>query len=809
MLEQTQEPRKQRWGLLTLFAGVILPAISIAVETTTHISAGDFFDPIPTVWHVLLVVFVPLANLQLWLTVRKGRTERVTLLGLTNAAVIGISFFYTIIYAPVLPLAAIALIYFGLGLLPLAPAFSLFAAIYLRLQFWRSAPDGFALRVSGLAFGLFLAFTAMTLIALPVALTRWGLKMAASASPEQSARGIRWLRVVGDKDFLLRACYARTGLAIDPVGFLFSLEDPVTPEEARKIYYRLTGVTFDTSRPPERRGSGFFPQDTFDFDPDQGGTNISGKLKGLSLAQSRMDGSIDADAGLGYIEWTLSFRNDAARQQEARAQVQLPPGGVVSRLTLWVEGEEREAAFAGRARARAAYEQVVRTRLDPVLVTTAGRDRVLVQCFPVPPNGGQMKIRFGITVPLVLEDRAHGRLRLPHFLDRNFRIPDEVNHAVWVESESQLQTESESLRMEAPRTDLYALRGSVKDAELSDAGLYLLASRASAGAQAWTRDPVKNNGEIVRQLIEEKRLRARSRIVLVLDTSGRMAAWNSAISAALKTLPPDVDLRMLLADGNGVYEAGASQHPLIANPEELARLIQSVRFEGGADNVAPLLKAWDIAAENPQTSVIVWIHGPQPLLLQPVEELRQRWERRPDGPSLYAVQADNGPDRIEEGLDEIRSVEVVPRMGPLQSDLERLFAQLTGGTLSLGYVRTVEKTAAPPAQSPSPAAKETSAHLARLWANDEVARLMNARDKDHTEEAIQLATRYQLVTPVSGAVVLETQEQYRQAGLEAVEPGTIPTIPEPEMLLLVAIVGGVLLWLLYRQKLARPGRISF
>jgi hypothetical protein len=86
--------------------------------------------------------------------------------------------------------------------------------------------------------------------------------------------------------------------------------------------------------------------------------------------------------------------------------------------------------------------------------------------------------------------------------------------------------------------------------------------------------------------------------------------------------------------------------------------------------------------------------------------------------------------------------------------------------------------------------------------------LIVARDEKHLEEATKLATRYRLVTPVSGAVVLETQEQYERAGLEPVEPGTVPTIPEPEMVLLVAVVGAVLLWLLYRRKLAR-GRMSF
>ena len=106
----------------------------------------------------------------------------------------------------------------------------------------------------------------------------------------------------------------------------------------------------------------------------------------------------------------------------------------MSRLNLWVNGEPREAAFAGRTKVTQAYQQVaIRQRRDPVLVTTAGRDRVLVQCFPV-PVGGEMKIRLGITIPLLLEDQTHANLVMPHFVNRNFRIPDDVRHSVWIES---------------------------------------------------------------------------------------------------------------------------------------------------------------------------------------------------------------------------------------------------------------------------------------------------------------------------------------------------------------------------------------
>ena len=74
-------------------------------------------------------------------------------------------------------------------------------------------------------------------------------------------------------------------------------------------------------------------------------------------------------------------------------------------------------------------------------------------------------------------------------------------------------------------------------------------------------------------------------------------------------------------------------------------------------------------------------------------------------------------------------------------------------------------------------------------------------DAQFLREAVELAALYQLVTPVSGAVVLETEEQYQRAGLKPVDAGTVPTIPEPEMIMLMAVVGAIFLWLFYRQKM--------
>jgi hypothetical protein len=56
------------------------------------------------------------------------------------------------------------------------------------------------------------------------------------------------------------------------------------------------------------------------------------------------------------------------------------------------------------------------------------------------------------------------------------------------------------------------------------------------------------------------------------------------------------------------------------------------------------------------------------------------------------------------------------------------------------------------------------------------------------------------VTPISGAVVLETQAQYDQFGLRPVEAGTVPTIPEPEEYLLFGVVLSLIIWMFWRSR---------
>jgi hypothetical protein len=154
---------------------------------------------------------------------------------------------------------------------------------------------------------------------------------------------------------------------------------------------------------------------------------------------------------------------------------------------------------------------------------------------------------------------------------------------------------------------------------------------------------------------------------------------------------------------------------------------------------------------------------------------------------LYAVSAVTGPNRILEAFDGVDAVVTVPRRGALQDDLARLFKTFQRGATRVQAQRNRLEADGAAAATNGP--HRTSEHLVRLWARDTVRELLRERNRPEQRElATALAARHALVTPVTGAVVLETQAQFQQAGLEPVAAGEVPTIPEPETWALLAMV---------------------
>jgi hypothetical protein len=95
-----------------------------------------------------------------------------------------------------------------------------------------------------------------------------------------------------------------------------------------------------------------------------------------------------------------------------------------------------------------------------------------------------------------------------------------------------------------------------------------------------------------------------------------------------------------------------------------------------------------------------------------------------------------------------------------------------------------------------------SEHIVRLWGRSEVLRLMGSDAIRNRDDAVKLAADLRLVTPVSGAVVLETQQQYDASNLTPVTPATVPTVPEPHEWALIIVACLSLTWMSWRRRQA-------
>lgn len=789
---ETRGARTKGWWW-ALFFGTVLPLAIAMFEILTGFCGGVFFDPVPTVWHGMLVLSVPVLNG--WL-LTKGCGAKPMTRGIAAGVALGVALFYGLLFLPLLPLSILALIAMGMGLLSLSPLFAAWASWRIMLR----SRDGVVMPwifKRGLRIGLAGAALALLILEAPSTWTRYQLSRALSEDAESASAGLERLRGYHSARTLLRACYEGsrgTSLATDISGWLgkgwripvsvisSDVWQDTDSEKTREVYFRATGKPFNAMTPPRMvrdspmsmRGGGF---DDFEFDDHLGGDQVAVRVRDLDLAESRFDGHVDSVSRSGYGEWTMVFKNTGRQPKEARCQVRLPRGGKVSRLTLWVNGEPREAAFNAVEKVKAAYKSVaVVQRLDPVLVTMAGPDTVMVQCFPV-PAGGEMKIRFGVTAPL--DGR---RWELPRVVERNFGIAEGAEQALWLQADKAFEISGGN-----------GVPGSAKDGEgfststvteltesLEKPMALRLGELPPARETVWCEDPFAKPSERFLVRIPTMAVRkAVDKLVVVIDGSSSMEYDSALIAHVLTERHGKGGMEIIIADDSA----------LEADPETL----REYRFTGGRDNQAALRKAVSIAKEG-ENGAVVWLHGPQAVELAKSESLLQLLERGTHRPVIHDVEIVAGPNRLAEKLGKAGVLARGPTLFDQEAELGAFLDDLRDGGSSDAseWERHGDGVVME--------GKKVWDHLARMWA-------MEYSESAKPDRA-KVAAKYQLVTPVSGAVVLETMQQFKDHGLEPVDANaapSIPGVPEPSTGMLVMLAATAALMRRRRTKPANSG----
>ncbi|MEQ1893168.1 MAG: hypothetical protein ABL998_11535, partial [Planctomycetota bacterium] len=378
-----EESRRRRRNAGSVTAGawfwlvcVLAPAVVLAFELTTRECTAMFFDPVPTLAHALAIAWVPVAAF-LGLRARQANAAPALLRSAPFALglALPVTCAYFIAFLPLTPLSVMGVAMMGLGLLSLTPVVCFPSLVALSVKVVRSA-HARGLRVqralwSGVAVSLFLVVLAEA----RAHLTNHWAQAALAGDAHERASALQRLRSFGSEHTLAGFASGSSSGWMSPLGLAHLWGGAISPDEGRGLWFRVFGEPF---RGAPRRS--FFADERF-FDEQQGGPRIGQLLPGLELVSSRLDAAVDAEAGVAYVEWILEVENLAEwGMSEARALVELPDEAVVSRATLWIGDEEREAAYAGSSAARAAYEAVALVqRLDPLLVTSAGDDHGLAQ----------------------------------------------------------------------------------------------------------------------------------------------------------------------------------------------------------------------------------------------------------------------------------------------------------------------------------------------------------------------------------------------------------------------------------------------
>lgn len=768
-------------GGWSLTIAVIFPAFVIGLEFVTGLCAGALFDPIPTPWHLLLVSAVPGVNFLLWRAVRNEAAPG-WLFALAGGS-LAISASYALLMLPIMPIAAVGVIFFGIGLLPFAPLFSFIWGMRWTLSFAGEENIGMRVSLGALAGLVLLAAADLPATATFVALGQY------RGDTAQQREAVQWMRNFGDQRVLLRLAYGDTARATGLISFVVSSWDnglfggaQIDSENARELFYRVTGTPFNAVPAP---GQGFGERrEWVRWDEDLGGEAVGQRVTGVSLQSSRIDGSIAEADNLGYFEWTAEFRNSDPVNREARFVIAMPEGAVASRATLWVDGEPREAAVAGRAEARAAYQTVaVRQQRDPLLVTTDGGQRLLVQAFPIMASGGTLKLRIGFSAPLSIAHDGRRSVALPAIVERNFDIAADLRHGVWIEGDAPLTAVGTGLAAGANGS----LRGAPTDAELLAhrtriAVPALTAPSERIGAMpAWEKLPALG----VRQTIAPMMVPGEGPLTIVLDGSKGNEGAAKALAGALDAIPLGLPVRLLIAAEDPVDVAAA---PWDARQRQrVADAIAGTRFIGGQDNVPALGEA--LAGMAGGQGTLLWVHGTQPVRFsRSAGRVEQLLERSKALPRLVRYQATPGAAFALDGVRWFETAREVAPSGDIQADLRGVLAELGGGT------RWTVTRAEAPAKG-----DEGSAHIVRLWGAGQLIDAVDTRGKDR-DKAIALARRLNVVTPISGAVVLERAADYTANGLPVPGAEAVPTVPEPHEWALMAVIAALLAWV-FRKRI--------
>lgn len=725
---------------LALAFGAVVPTVVLAGFGTINFEGIWRLTcrlPVETIVQIGMLLLVPLANVLVADAAKRNNPRHQLKLSVLQGTAIGVSGIVTIAsmlayLATLTPVGAAHNIganfsYLLISIVSLAStASSLYTGWLLRnTKETRAARNK---TVIFAALGMLIAVGSLLGSEARSAYVRFVEWQASSETASEREQAIDTLRSLGtEKDLRMEIADARVG---GFSGIFYALN----PSTIRQLYFAVAGKPYlDQYTDIATMPSEFLSRDI-----------VGEKIQGLSLLRSTMTGSVNPDSLTSTVNWVFIFKNRSMFNQEARAQIALPNGGVVSGLTLSVNGKPQSAAFAGNDRVTGAYNWVAHSNRDPALVTYLGKERVLLQCAPVPAQG-EMKVALAISAPVNLQAKSDASMSLPKLLNTNFSVVPNNEHTLRLRTPSDAEITMEKVRRASNGTQSMVV-GELKETEMTGSGLALRLHKLPEFQPVAAYDPLSRS--YVVETVKEVVPTVPSNLVIVVDGSVRMKDSAKQVRTVLQKLPPNVNATMVVAGDGNVSEP-------VSIAEGLKQL-DHLNYKGGCDNLRAVVKAAEVAGETPQSAVL-WLHGPQPSLnnemyaMAPYVHTPKFFEVALDG-------ADSNTSEFFKNHREIGPFSVIAAGPTAVGDLERyIYRWHPGGREFISdFSCTFEKPSCRILDAK--ANPEQTRELLALGANNQCEKLIA---KNHRNLAASLASQARIVSQMTGAVVLERESDYQ------------------------------------------------
>lgn len=734
-------------GIALMAFGVISPSmllLSAGFACSDRIALLILKHPIETLLECALVVMVPLANYLTWAALCRKDMRSFKRVGIINGMAVGTSFTIAMIAS-----AAVILHYPAIDENTGLPHYGVFTTI-AAVSWGACLVAGFLadalrrtreIRKSRMTAMLYAVFGVMISIVTFAAseaqsiCLRIAEHMAISESPGEREQGLSVLRTWNpERDLNMECADARSA----GIPGLFLRIDPITQ---RKLYFAVTGKPY---RDDKSTNFSSMPDDYLRKHV------VGAPVDGLSLKFLGIAGSVNPETLSSTQYWTFVFKNKTYNNQEARAEIGLPEGAVISGMTMWTEeGETKDSTFnlSGPV-AKSTERSVVAGHDAPAVITDLGRGRTLLHCYPV-PHQGELRLRMAVSVPLKLHNLSEASLTLPRFIDTNFEVSNNKN-SLMLRSPQELSLKGATVKPSPDNEQV--LKVALKEKDLSGPGVSINVRRSGTVGPVAVKDPYASEETYLIQTIQSVKAFVPNHLVVVLDCSSSVKEHLNDIKSALQSLPPVIPVSIVLASDQ-------TDDPELLAPKEAFAQVGKINLAGGRDNLQAVVKAAEEAGQN-QRGAVLWIHGPQPSFNKELYVMAPYAHT----PHFYELAIDNGVMDANEFFRHHREIgpfSAIVRNSSVREDLGRFIGRWHGGSdYIVRYARANKKPGC------KMGTDVQAMELAGFWSKEESARLLQCGD---ALNAAKIAVVHRIVTPLSLSSILSGGNlEVAKAGLQHV-----------------------------------------